>query len=229
VIEDLGEVRNAAAQVGAKLVVASDPVANALLVPPGEFDADIVVGEAQPMGVAMGFGGPLVGLFACKQEFVRRIPGRIVGRTHDHSGRPGFVMTLRTREQDIRREKATSNICTNEALMALACTICISALGKNGLRSVAESSVRNTQYARQALAVKGARLRHTGRVFGEFVLELPKLAKTVQAALIERGIMPGLPLGDYYAGMDNSLLIAVTEVRTKDQIDRFAAELQEVL
>ncbi|MCE9559562.1 MAG: aminomethyl-transferring glycine dehydrogenase subunit GcvPA, partial [Armatimonadetes bacterium] len=117
-IEDLEATRKAARDAGAMFVVLADPVAMALLKPPGQFDADIVVGEGQPMGVAMGFGGPLVGLFACKQEFIRRLPGRIVGRSHDSDGRPGFTMTLRTREQDIRREKATSNICTNEALMA---------------------------------------------------------------------------------------------------------------
>ncbi|MBL8088653.1 MAG: aminomethyl-transferring glycine dehydrogenase subunit GcvPA [Chthonomonas sp.] len=229
-IEDLHAAKEAAQEAGALFVVVADPVACAILPPPGEFDADIVVGEGQPLGVAMGFGGPLVGLFACKEKYVRRIPGRIVGRTHDHLGRPGYTMTLRTREQDIRREKATSNICTNEALMALANTVYLSALGKNGLRSVAESTVRNTQYAMKALQVKGAKLKfEKQRVFGEFALELPKPAHEVQKRLIDRGIMAGLPLGDYYAGMESVLLVAVTETRSKAQIDRFATELSEVL
>src|SRR5471030_1983894 len=127
------------------------------------------------MGVAMGLGGPMVGLFTCKKEFIRQIPGRIVGRTKEaHGDRSGYVMTIRTREQDIRREKATSNICTNEALMALAATVYMIALGKNGMTQVATSSVRNTQYAIQKLTAAGAKLKFSGKVFDEFVLELPK-------------------------------------------------------
>lgn len=228
-IEDLDAVRDAARKAGALFIVVSDPVANALLKPPGDYDADIVVGEGQPMGVAMGFGGPLVGLFACKQEFVRRIPGRIVGRTQDAQGRPGYTMTLRTREQDIRREKATSNICTNEALMALASTVYMSALGKNGLKAVAESTVRNTQFAVAQLTKAGGKLRYPGRVFGEFVLDLPRPAAEVRDRLLGDGIMAGLPLGEYYPGMENSLLVACTEVRTKAGIDRFADRLRAAL
>lgn len=228
-LEDLNAAREAAERVGAKFVVVADPTAMALVPPPGQFGADIVVGEGQPLGVAMGYGGPLVGLFACKQEYVRRIPGRIVGRTHDHHGNPGYVMTLRTREQDIRREKATSNICTNEALMALAATVYLSAVGKNGLRSVAESTVRNTQYARQVLVAAGAKLRFEAKVFGEFVVDLPKPATQVRDALLGEGIMAGLPLGEYYRNMDHSLLVAVTETRTKAQIDRFGERLRAVL
>jgi len=229
VLEDVTHARKDSQAAGAMLIVATDPVACALMPPAGELGADIVVAEGQPLGVAMGFGGPLVGLFGCRQEYIRRIPGRIVGRTTDHDGRPGFTMTLRTREQDIRREKATSNICTNEALMALAATIYLTALGKNGLESIAESSVRNTQYARKKLVEAGAKLTFPGRVFGEFVITLPKPAAGVRDALIERGIMAGLPLGDYFAGRENELLVAVTEVRTREQIDRFAAELHSAI
>jgi glycine dehydrogenase subunit 1 len=213
------------------MIVSADPIACALLTPPGEFGADIVTGEGQPMGVPMGLGGPLVGLFTCKSEFVRQIPGRIVGRTKDaHGDKPGYVMTLRTREQDIRREKATSNICTNEALMALACTVYMTALGKNGLRSVAESSVRNTQYAiNQLTEIPGVTVRFAGKRFDEFVLSLPSNAVSVRDALLEEKILAGLPLGPYYPGMDNDLLIAVTEVRTKAEIDRFATALRSVL
>jgi glycine dehydrogenase subunit 1 len=226
VIESLDKARAEADRAGAMLIVVADPVASALLKPPGAYGADIVVGEGQPMGVAMGFGGPLVGLFACKQEFVRRIPGRIVGRTKDHDGRDGFVMTLRTREQDIRREKATSNICTNEALMALASTVYMTALGKNGMQSIAESTVRNTQYAIKKLTEAGAKAKFGGKVFGEFTLQLPgKDAAAVRDQLLKDNILAGLPLGTYYSALSDCLLVAVTELRTKDQIDWFASKL----
>jgi len=230
-IEDLRAAREAATAAGALLIVVADPVACALLQPPGAFGADIVVGEGQPMGVAMGLGGPMVGLFACKQEFVRQIPGRIVGKTKEaHGERSGYVMTLRTREQDIRREKATSNICTNEALMALAATVYMTALGKNGLQQTAESSVRNTQYAIQRLTQAGAKLKFPDlKVFHEFVLELPKNATEVRDRLLKSKILAGLPLGSYYPGMENDLLVCCTELRTKDQIDHYAEELRKAL
>jgi glycine dehydrogenase subunit 1 len=229
-IEDLAAAREAADRIGGLLIVSSDPVACALLKPPGAFGADIVVGEGQPMGVAMGLGGPLVGLFACKQEFIRQIPGRIVGRTKEaHGDRSGFVMTLRTREQDIRREKATSNICTNEALMALAATVYMTALGKNGMRQVAESTVRNTQYAIAKLTQAGAKIRFTGKTFGEFVIELPKNAVEVRNVLLESKILAGLPLGYYYPGMEKCLLVAVTELRTREEIDAYASALKAAL
>jgi glycine dehydrogenase subunit 1 len=228
-IEDLKSIGEKARANGSIFIVVADPTACAILPPPGQFGADIVVGEGQPLGIAMGFGGPALGLFACKEEYVRRIPGRIVGRTSDHDGTPGYVMTLRTREQDIRREKATSNICTNEALMALASTVYMSALGKNGLRQVAESTVRNTQYAIAQLEAAGAKRKFNGKVFGEFVVELPKNASGVRDALLEKGILAGLPLGEFYKGMENCLLVAVTETRSKAQIDDFASKLKEVL
>ncbi|MCH7945687.1 MAG: aminomethyl-transferring glycine dehydrogenase subunit GcvPA [Armatimonadetes bacterium] len=225
VIEDLGAARDAATESGAMFIVVADPPAMGILPPPGRFDADVVVGEGQPLGIAMGYGGPLLGLFAAKREYARKIPGRIVGRTTDAQGRVGYTMTLRTREQDIRREKATSNICTNEALMALAATVYLAAMGKNGMRQVAETTVRNTQYAIKKLTEAGAKLKFPGKVFGEFVLELPVSAEEVQLALLEDGVLAGLPLGPYYPDMDDCLLVAVTEVRTKDQIDDFAKKL----
>lgn len=228
-VEDLKRVREAADRAGAMMIVVADPTASALLKPPGAYGADIVVGEGQPLGIAMGFGGPALGLFACKRDHVRRIPGRIVGRTQDANGTPGFVMTLRTREQDIRREKATSNICTNEALMALAATVYMTALGKQGMRQVAEASARNAHYAARRLTEAGGKLRFDGRFFDEFVLELPRPAKLVQRDLLELGILAGLPLGDYYGGMENCLLVAVTETRSRDQIDDYAKKLQQVI
>jgi glycine dehydrogenase subunit 1 len=177
----------------------------------------------------MGLGGPLLGLFTCKSEYVRRIPGRIVGRTADHDGNSGFVMTLRTREQDIRREKATSNICTNEALMGLAALVYMTAMGKNGMKRVAETTVRNTQYAMKKLTEAGGKVKFPGKVFGEFVLETKLDATVVQVKLLQKGIMAGLPLGAYYPAHQNCLLVAVTESRTKEEIDDYAAKLKEVL
>jgi glycine dehydrogenase subunit 1 len=226
-ITDLAPVRSATTAAGALMVVVADPIACALLPSPGSFGADVVVGEGQPMGIAMGLGGPVVGLFACKNELVRRIPGRIVGRTREvHGDKIGYVMTLRTREQDIRREKATSNICTNEALMALAATVYMSALGKNGMRQVAEGTVRNTQYAISEFKRVGLKVRNQGKVFGEFVLELPRAAAEVRDLLLDEQILAGLPLGAYYPGMDNCLLVAVTEIRTRAEIDRFVSAVR---
>jgi glycine dehydrogenase subunit 1 len=229
-IEDLTSARATADIVGTQLIVVADPVACALLKPPGEYGADMVVGEGQPLGVAMGLGGPLVGLFSSRDEYVRRIPGRIVGRTTEANGtRTGYAMTLRTREQDIRREKATSNICTNEALMALANTVHLCALGKNGMRKVAESTVRNAHYALSALTAAGAKAAFEGRFFGEFVVRLPKDPAAVRDALLERKILAGLPLAPFYRDLKDGLLVAVTELRTKAEIDAFAAALKEVL
>lgn len=228
-VEDLEAARAAADRVGALLIVVADPTACALLKPPGEYGADIVVGEGQPLGIAMGFGGPALGLFACRQEHVRRLPGRIVGRTIDHDGHSGYVMTLRTREQDIRREKATSNICTNQALMALCATIYMSALGKNGMRQVAESTVQNTQYALSRFTESGAEARFPGKVFGEFTLRLTKDPTDVQKKLLDQGILAGLPLGPHYPELADCLLVAVTETRTKAQIDDYASKLATAL
>jgi glycine dehydrogenase subunit 1 len=220
IIEDLSAARAAADACGAMLVVDAHPTACALLKPPGEFGADIVTGEGQSLGVPMGFGGPLLGLFACKESLVRQIPGRIVGRAPDDNGNIGFTMTLRTREQDIRREKATSNICTNEALMALAATVYMSALGKVGMKHVAETTVRNTQYAIAAFEKAGLELAYPGRkVFQEFVVKLPGKAVQKRDELLEQGILAGHPLSD------DELLCAFTELRTADEIDRLAAVL----
>jgi glycine dehydrogenase subunit 1 len=204
----------------ALLVVSADPIACALLPPPGQQGADVVTAEGQSLGIPMGLGGPLLGLFACRQEFVRAIPGRIVGRTQEVAGeRMGYVMTLRTREQDIRREKATSNICTNQALMALAATVYMAALGKNGLRSVAQSSTQNAHYAASRLSEAGFSGAFPGKFFDEFALSLPIPARTVRDRVLEDGILAGLPLGDYFPELENALLIAVTEMRTRAEID----------
>ncbi len=229
-IENLKAAREAADRAGSLLIVVADPIACALLKSPGEYGADVVVGEGQPLGIAMGLGGPLLGLFACRKEHVRRIPGRIVGRTKEaHGDREGYVMTLRTREQDIRREKATSNICTNEALMALAATVYMIALGKNGMRQVAQTSFNNAQYLQSALAGTGAKVWNSGKTFCEFVIELPKDATEVRDAMLQKGILAGLPLGGYYEGMAHRLLVATTESRTKAQIDAYVEALKSAL
>lgn len=220
-----------AKEVGALSICATEPVALGVLKPPGAFGVDVVVGEGQPLGVPMGYGGPLVGFFCVTRDLIRAIPGRIVGTTHDAEGRRGFVMTLRTREQDIRREKATSNICTNQALMALAATIYLSLVGKNGFRSVAEACVQKAHYcAERLLQIPGVERLFPDDPFAfEFAVRLPTDADEVRDALLERGILAGFPLGLHYPDRKDCLLVAVTEVRTREEIDRFAAEMAEVL
>jgi len=230
-IESLQPVSDAAHRVGALAIACVDPIALGALKPPGEYDFDIVVGEGQGLGNAMGFGGPMLGLFACKQAHLRRIPGRIVGQTTDAEGRRGFVMTLRTREQDIRREKATSNICTNEALCALASTVFLASLGKSGFRELAETCTQKAHYAAQQLTrIDGVRLKYPDApFFKEFVLTLPRPADEVCDALLQHHIIAGLPLSDYDASMRHDLLVCVTETRTREEIDSFADALRQVL
>ncbi len=216
----IGEAAHAA---GALFVLAtSDPLAFGLLAPPGELGADIVAGEGQALGNPLNFGGPYLGIIATRQGFARRMPGRLVGATVDTEGRRGFVLTLQTREQHIRREKATSNICTNEALNALAAAIYLSALGKDGVRKVAELCVRKAHYLRQRIAaLDGFEIAFRPPGFHEFVVRTPRPAEAVARRLVREGFLGGLPLGRFYRGMRNALLVCVTESRTKDQMDRF--------
>ena len=230
-IEPLTPIVEAAHQVGALAIACVDPIALSVLKPPGDYDVDIVVGEGQSLGNAIGYGGPMLGLFACKQAYVRRVPGRIVGQTTDVEGRRGFVMTLRTREQDIRREKATSNICTNEALCALASTLFMAALGKQGFRELAETCTQKAHYAAACLTqIAGVRLRfpHTP-FFKEFVLELPHPAHEICEQLLKHQIIAGLPLTDYYPDMSNALLVCVTEIHTREEIDRYVQALADIV
>ncbi|MDW8106051.1 MAG: glycine dehydrogenase, partial [Armatimonadota bacterium] len=230
-IEPLAPVAGTAHQVGALAIACVDPIALGVLKPPGEYGYDIVVGEGQGLGNAIGFGGPMLGLFACKQEHLRRIPGRIVGQTTDVEGRRGFVMTLRTREQDIRREKATSNICTNEALCALASTVFMASLGKAGFRELSETCTQKAHYAARLLTqIPNVRLKYPNTPFyKEFVLGLPRPAQEVCDALLERNIIAGLPLGEYDASMERDLLVCVTETRTREEIETFAEAMRAVL
>jgi glycine dehydrogenase subunit 1 len=220
-LEDVSAWVEAAHHVGALAVIAVDPISLGLLKPPGEYDVDIVVGEGQALGNAMGYGGPLLGFFACKRQFARSFPGRIVGATTDQQGRRGYTMTLRTREQDIRREKATSNICTNEALLALAATIYLCELGKAGLRQVADLCLQKAHYAHARLtALPGVSVVFRERsFFKEFVVRLPIAPETLNRRLLDHKIVGGLPLGPYDPDLADAMLLCVTETKTKDDID----------
>ena len=222
-LEDVARAVEAAHRVGALAIATADPIALGLLKPPGEMDVDIVVGEGQALGNAPGYGGPLLGFFACKSKFIRSFPGRIVGATTDREGRRAYTMTLRTREQDIRREKATSNICTNEALLALAATVYLSEIGKEGLRQVADLCLQKAHYARtQLLQLPGVTARFAERsFFKEFVIRLPVAPETMNRRLLKAKILGGLPLGLYYPELGDSMLVCVTETKTKEDIDRF--------
>src|SRR5712692_1752983 len=222
-VKAAGEIAHAA---GALLIVVADPINLGLLTPPGALGADLVVGEGQGLGVPMSFGGPNLGVFAAKQELVRRMPGRLVGATVDLDGKRGFVLTLQTREQHIRREKATSNICTNVALCALMATIYVSVMGKEGLRKVGELSTAKAHYAAQAFAkIPGVRLRFGAPYFKEFALQLPKPPERVVQRLLRDRILAGVPLKTLDRAHKDSLLVAVTEKRTRDEIDAYAVAL----
>ena len=230
-IDDFTDLAAAAHAKGALLICSVYPIALGILKTPGEMGVDIATGEGQSMGLPMSFGGPYLGFIAAKKELVRRMPGRIVGQTNDAQGRRGFVLTLQAREQHIRREKATSNICSNETLCALTSLIYLSLLGKDGLRRVAQLCADKASYAFQRLtAIPGVRPHfHSRWMFNEMVLDLPCEAAEVIGKLIEKGFAAGFPLSRYYKGMDNSILVAVTEKRTKQQIGMLAEALEQVL
>ena len=221
-LADLTPLAHAAHQAGALLVVAANPLALGLLKPPGEMGADIVCGEAQPLGVPLQFGGPYLGYLACAEQLVRRMPGRLAGRTLDVQGRQAFTLTLQAREQHIRREKATSNICTNEALCAMRAHFYLSCLGPAGLRRAGELCVAKAEQLRRALrGVKGVRAVPEYPVFHEFVYETQRPAAQVLESLLEKGILGGLDLGRYDPARDHQVLVCVTEKRTEEEIDRY--------
>jgi glycine dehydrogenase subunit 1 len=228
--EDLTAARAAADAAGALLVVAFDPVAAGLLRAPGSYGADVVVGEGQPFGTPLSFGGPYLGLFACRSEHVRRLPGRLVGETIDVDGRRAYVTTLRTREQDIRREKASSNVCTNQTLIAVACAVQLSWLGTGGLRDLALRCARGTRYCRESLlAVDGVEPVASAPTFREFAVRTGTVpADVVVDRMADEGYLAGVPLRpDDELG--DGLLIAVTERRTRDEIDGFVAAMEKVI
>ncbi|KKK38211.1 glycine dehydrogenase [Mesobacillus campisalis] len=227
-VEDLAEIKQIAEEKGALLIVSSNPLALALLQSPGKLGADIVIGDMQPLGIPMSFGGPHCGYFAVKQKFIRKIPGRIVGQTQDEKGKRGFVLTLQAREQHIRRDKASSNICSNQALNALASSICMTALGKQGIREMAMQNIEKADYMAKVLQRKGFIVMNKSAFFNEFVVELPRPVKEVNSKLLEAGFIGGYDLGIDY-GYENQMLIAVTEQRSKEEIDQFAVALEAVV
>lgn len=229
-LEDMAAISQLAHDKGALVVASVDPVSLGLLAPPGEYDVDIVVGEGQGLGCPMGYGGPLLGLFACKTKFLRRLPGRIVGQTTDADGKRAFVMTLRTREQDIRREKATSNICTNEALYALAASVYLATMGKQGLRQVAELCLQKSHYAAQSIAaLPGYSLAFPNApFFKEFVVQTPIAPALINEQLMAQGIIGGFDLAADYPELGNAMLVCVTEQRTRAEIDTFVAALAQI-
>jgi glycine dehydrogenase subunit 1 len=230
-LEDLSTARTICDRTGALLVVAFDPVCSGILRSPGEWGADVVVGEGQPLGTPLSFGGPYLGLFACRLEHVRRLPGRLVGETADADGRRAYVTTLRAREQDIRREKATSNVCTNQTLMAVTAAIQLGWLGSRGLEEVALRSARAAAYCRESLlSLGGIEPLVDAPVVREFAMRLPLDAATVVDRMVDAGFLAGIPLDQTYAGgRDDALLVALTEKRTRAEIDSFVAAMDKAV
>lgn len=224
-LEDVFELGSIAHAQGALFVVAVDPISLGILVPPGDYGADVVVGEGQSLGIDMSYGGPYLGIFAVKQPLLRRIPGRLSGITIDSDGKRGFVLTLQTREQQIRREKATSNICTNQGLMMLSACVYLSLLGKQGIQEVARLCLQKSHYLAQRLSsLPGYQLKFRQRFFKEFVLETPTSPRLIIEQLLSKNIAPGIDLAGF-SEHDSGLLVAVTEKRTKEEMDRFVQAL----
>ncbi len=228
-IEDFKGLAEKVHAAGALLVFVATPMALALFKSPGELGADIVVGEGQSLGVSLSYGGPYLGFFATKMAQIRRIAGRIVGETVDQNGKDAYVMTLRPREQDIRREKATSNICTNTGLMALAATVYMELMGKNGLQQVAKLSYHKAHYAAdQIAALPGFSVDRSKPFFNEFVVQTPIPVAQINDALLDEGIIGGYDLGKDYSWLQNHMLVCCTEVNTKDEIDVFVQTLRDI-
>jgi glycine dehydrogenase subunit 1 len=228
-IFDYTQIIKEAHAVGALVAVAVNPIALGLLKTPGEMGADIAVGEGQPLGIPLSFGGPYLGIFTTRKEFVRKISGRLVGETVDHRGNRAYVLTLTAREQHIRRERATSNICTNQGLMALASAVYLSLLGKKGLRQVAELCYHKAHYAaRKIAAIPGFKLSFDTPFFNEFSVSCPMPVDELNEALLNLGILGGYNLAIPYPALKDHLLVAVTEKNTRQEIDEFVEVLAEV-
>lgn len=219
-IADLSALADKAHTIGALLVTSTNPIALGMLKPPAEYGADITVGEGQPLGIPLSFGGPYLGFFCTTREHMRRIPGRIVGETVDKDGKRGYVLTLKTREQDIRREKATSNICTNQGLMALCACIYMSAMGKHGVQQVANLNYQKSHYAAEQIGkLSGYRIWNQGAFFNEFVVECPVSVSEINQTLLAENIIGGYDLSVEYPQLKKHLLLCCTELNSKDEID----------
>jgi glycine dehydrogenase subunit 1 len=226
-LEDVAGAAEAAHAAGGLAVASVNPISLALLKPPGALGADIAVGEAQALGIDLGFGGPWAGFIAAKKAHIRGMPGRIVGETIDAEGKRGFVLTLQAREQHIRREKASSNICTNQALMALRATIYLEALGPGGLRRVAETCVHRAHELAERLAkIPGVKIPWKAPFFHEFVAEIPR-AEDVQSRLLAKGFLAGLALQPLYRDLRDGVLLCCTERNSRADVDAFVAALTE--
>jgi len=229
-LDDLTDLIEQIHEVKALAIMSVYPVALSHVETPGAMGADIVTGEGQSLGLPLNFGGPYLGFMATKKKYVRKMPGRIVGETEDNQGRRGYVLTLQAREQHIRREKATSNICSNVQLCALRAIIYLSLVGREGFLDVGQQCMDRASYAWHKLtAIDGVEPAFNRRFFNEFAVRLPKDASEVVSALVDQGIAAGFPVGRYYKGMDDVLLVACTEKRTKEEIDIMAAKLESVL
>ncbi|MGD6803913.1 aminomethyl-transferring glycine dehydrogenase subunit GcvPA [Rossellomorea aquimaris] len=224
-IEELAKLEGIVHDKKAMFVVSSNPLALGVLTPPGKLGADIVIGDAQPFGIPTAFGGPHCGYFAVTKKLMRKVPGRLVGQTVDEDGQRGFVLTLQAREQHIRRDKATSNICSNQALNALAASVAMTALGKNGVKEMAVQNIQKAHYAKEALKQNGVEAAFEGPSFNEFVIKTSRPVKEINSALLQKGIIGGYDLGLVDSDLNQHMLVAVTELRTKEEIDTFAKEL----
>jgi len=225
-IEELDEIARIVHENNALLIVSVNPISLGILEPPGAVDADIVIGEGQPLGVPLSYGGPYLGIMTVKEKLIRKMPGRISGKTVDVDGKPGFVLVLQTREQHIRREKATSNICTNQALIALNTAIYMSLLGKEGIKEVALQCLQKSHYLADKISgIPGYGLLFNSPFFNEFAVNCPMPSENLLKSLCDKSILGGISLKD--AGYENGLLVAVTEKRTKKELDRFAEALKD--
>ncbi|RUL56954.1 MULTISPECIES: aminomethyl-transferring glycine dehydrogenase subunit GcvPA [Lysinibacillus] len=224
-VEDIKTIGELAHDAKSLFVVSSNPLALGVLTPPGKLGADIVVGDAQPFGIPESFGGPYCGYFATTTKLMRKVPGRLVGETVDQEGRRGYVLTLQAREQHIRREKATSNICSNQALLALAASVAMTALGKAGVQEIAKQNIVKTRFAKNAFEKAGFVVPFQGAHFNEIVVKTNKSVTEMNKDLLEKGIIGGFDLGRVYPELENHALIAVTELRTKEEIEALVAEM----
>ncbi len=233
IIEDVDKITAFARSHNVLVIASINPTAMALLKPPGQWGedgADIVCGEGQPLGVPLSYGEPYVGLMCCKKQFVRQMPGRLVGRTIDKSGNDGYTLTLQAREQHIRRQKATSNICTNQGLLVVAATLYLSLLGAEGLEEVAKHCHHNAVYLRDQLAkIPGVKIVFSDSFWHEFVISLPKPVNEVMALMQDSGIQCGFELTNDYPEIENALLICATETKTKDDLDQYARAMNAVI